>query len=421
MRKVSSPDSPAAAPPPLPHRDRPAVASRPPKSLPSSARNLRRGLVVTACVALLAGIVVFAWWHRPGSKLRRHRRPVAADLAIPTPPPDAPATPIAAPLLPAAAATPVVAAPQPAATAAPPAPVAAEPPRPIKVDIYPRVPASILEAQIELARRGFSCGSVDGVTGSQTEKALRAFQESQELDPTGRLDPDTRARLLLRTAPLKQIVVDSADLARLQPLSPTWLGKSEQSVLDYATVLELVAERTHAHPNMIRQLNPGFDWDNPAAGATLIVPAVDRVAPRGRAAELHIFLDDHVLQARDGDGGLLLHCPVSIARMAEKRPVGQLEVTVAIRNPNYTFDPEVFPESPEGRELGRKLIIPPGPNNPVGLVWIGLDRPGYGIHGTPNPEQVGRTESHGCFRLANWDARTLLDLARVGLPVIVEP
>ena len=109
------------------------------------------------------------------------------------------------------------------------------------------------------------------------------------------------------------------------------------------------------------------------------------------------------------------------ARNVEKRPVGELHVTVVIPDPNYTFDPDVFPESPEAKELGRKLIIPPGPNNPVGVAWIGLDRPGYGVHGTPDPEKVGRTESHGCFRLANWDALALVDLVWAGLPVYVDP
>ena len=90
-------------------------------------------------------------------------------------------------------------------------------------------------------------------------------------------------------------------------------------------------------------------------------------------------------------------------------------------NPNYVFDPDNFPESAEARELNRKLIVPPGPNNPVGTVWIGLDKPGYGIHGTPHPEQVGRTESHGCFRLANWNAEFLLRLVNVGTTVLVEP
>ena len=90
-------------------------------------------------------------------------------------------------------------------------------------------------------------------------------------------------------------------------------------------------------------------------------------------------------------------------------------------NPNYTFDPDVFPESAEGRQLKTKLVLPPGPNNPVGVAWIGLDKPGYGIHGTPSPEQVGRTESHGCFRLANWNAEYLVKLVWVGMPVYVEP
>ena len=123
----------------------------------------------------------------------------------------------------------------------------------------------------------------------------------------------------------------------------------------------------------------------------------------------------------DPGGRIIAHFPVSIARKVEKRPVGDLRVTVAIPNPDYTFDPAVFPESLEARELGRKLIIPPGPNNPVGVAWIGLDRTGYGIHGTPEPAKVGRTESHGCFRLANWDAQTLLSMVWVGLPVVVEP
>ncbi len=105
----------------------------------------------------------------------------------------------------------------------------------------------------------------------------------------------------------------------------------------------------------------------------------------------------------------------------EKRPAGELHVTAIAENPNYTFNPEVFPESAEARELGRKLILPPGPNNPVGTAWISLDLPGYGIHGTPSPEQVGRTESHGCFRLANWNASYLVKLVWVGMPVYVEP
>lgn len=287
--------------------------------------------------------------------------------------------------------------------------------------MFPRLAATWLETQIELARRAFSCGSIDGVGGLQSVAALRAFQESENLPVTGQLDPATRARLVLPSPPLARISLTPQDLAGLQPLSPTWLGKSQQTALACATALELVAERTHAHPALIRQLNPAVDWAGITPGMSLTVPAVGRISARAKAAQLHLSLGDHVLEARDDAGNLIAHFPVSIAREVEKRPAGELHVTVIIPNPDYTFDPDVFPDSEEARELGRKLILPPGPNNPVGVAWIGLDRPGYGIHGTPAPEQVGRTESHGCFRLANWDALTLVDLAWVGLPVFVDP
>jgi len=286
---------------------------------------------------------------------------------------------------------------------------------------YPRSPSSWLEAQVALARRGFSCGSIDGVGGAQTVAAWQAFQAQAGLPETRWLDPRTCAALPLDWSATAKYAVTAADLDRLQPLSTTWLGKSEQTALEHETLLELVAEKTRAHPSLLKKLNPDFDWEHAKTGAVVVVPAAERTAPLGRAAALHVQLEAHTLQAYDADGRLIAHFPVSIARKVEKRPVGELHVTVVIRDPNYTFDPEVFPESAEGRELGRKLVVPPGPNNPVGVAWIGLDRTGYGIHGTPNPEQVGRTESHGCFRLANWDARTLLDIAWVGLPVYVDP
>ena len=291
----------------------------------------------------------------------------------------------------------------------------------IPAEAYPRPVATWLEAQIELARRAFSCGPIDGVAGSQSIAALRAFQESAGLPPTGQLDAETRGRLVLSAPPLARISLTTGDLAGLQPLSPTWLGKSQQTALAYENALEMAAERTHAHPALLQQLNPALDWTAITPATTVLAPAVGPVALPGKAALLHISLEDHILEVRDDAGNLLAHFPVSIAREVAKRPAGELHVTVVIPNPDYTFDPDVFSESAEARELGRKLVLPPGPNNPVGVAWIGLDRPGYGIHGTPTPELVGRTESHGCFRLANWDARTLLGLAWVGLPVIVEP
>ncbi|MEO7414925.1 MAG: L,D-transpeptidase [Opitutaceae bacterium] len=287
-------------------------------------------------------------------------------------------------------------------------------------NVFPIV-RSDLEIQIALAREGFSSGSIDGIRGAQTVAALKAFQEREQLAPSGDFDEPTQARLVLRPPALGRVIVSKEDLARLQLLPVTWLGKSEQKTLEYETILELLAERSHASPSLLRRLNPGVDWNQVTAETSLIVPAVELSSVPGKAARLYIRLAEHVLEARSADGRLIAHFPVSIARMAEKRPEGELRVTVVIPDPNYTFDPAVFPESEEGRHLARKLVLPAGPNNPVGVAWIGLDRAGYGIHGTPLPELIGRTESHGCFRLANWDAQALLKLAWAGMPLLVEP
>jgi lipoprotein-anchoring transpeptidase ErfK/SrfK len=172
---------------------------------------------------------------------------------------------------------------------------------------------------------------------------------------------------------------------------------------------------------LIRQLNPSIDWHAVAPGTTVQLPDVDTPEAHSKAAFVAIRLIEKTLEAFDAETNLLAHFPCSIARHVEKRPVGELHVAVIALNPNYTFDPDIFPESAEAREIDHKLILPPGPNNPVGVAWIGLDKPGYGIHGTPNPEQVGRTESHGCFRLANWNVQYLVKLIWVGAPVLVEP
>lgn len=296
------------------------------------------------------------------------------------------------------------------------APAAAEPAAPAGPPV-----GNWVEAQVELHRRGYSCGSIDGVRGAQTAEAMKAFQRNEGLNPTGDFDQATRELLLLTAPPLTTHTFTSAELARLEPVPDTWLGKSQSAGLVYGTALEAVAERYHANPKYLRALNPDFNWDDILPGATVTVPDVAPFTCPLKVARIHIRLAEKVLEATTEEGRIVLHCPVSIARNVEKRPVGELKVTVVIPDPDYTFDPAVFPESAEGQELGRRLIIPPGPNNPVGLAWIGLDRPGYGMHGTPDPEKVGRTESHGCFRLANWDAVALLSLVKVGTPVVVEP
>jgi lipoprotein-anchoring transpeptidase ErfK/SrfK len=282
---------------------------------------------------------------------------------------------------------------------------------------FPRPVLDVLEAQIALARRGISPGSIDAAVGSQTRAAISVFQQTENLPLTGKLDSDTRDKLTLDSPILTNYAVTTNDLARLQPLGKTWLEKSQQSALDYETELELVAETAHSHPLLIEKLNPNVNWTNIPAGTILQIPEVNYPEPDGKAAFVTIHLSENYLEAFDENTNLLAHFPCSIAAKVEKRPVGELHVAVVAPDPNYTFDPELFPESGETQ----KLVVPPGPNNPVGVAWIGLDKTGYGIHGTPAPEQIGRTESHGCFRLANWDAEYLLKLAWVGMPVEVEP
>ncbi|HKS38827.1 MAG TPA: L,D-transpeptidase [Verrucomicrobiae bacterium] len=285
----------------------------------------------------------------------------------------------------------------------------------------PRPATNAFEAQLALTRLGISPGSIDGVFGSRTRSALVAFQRKTGLPLTSDLDAATRRRLLIAEPSYTNYVVTVEDLKRLRPLGKTWLEKSQQDRLDYETLLELVSEAGRSSPALIQRLNPAIPWTNVTAGTVVQIPNVGQPAVGGRAAFARIHLENRTLQAFDENTNLVAHFPCSIAAFAEKRPAGELHVSVIAPNPNYTFDPENFPESPEARELNRKLVLQPGPNNPVGTVWIGLDRPGYGIHGTPRPEQVGRAESHGCFRLTNWNAEHFLQLVWVGMAVYVEP
>ena len=314
----------------------------------------------------------------------------------------------------------------PVVVAPPVLPVAKPKPKPIVIAPqtpadFPRPVRNAFEAQVALARRAISPGSLDAAIGSQTRAALAAFQCAKNLAETASLDTNTRPVLTLDAPLLTTYTVTTNDLARLQPIGKTWLAKSEQTALDYETILELVAETAHSFPILIQKLNPEVNWTNVAAGAVFKIPDVNYPDPAEQAAFVVIHLSEKYLEAFGAATNLLLHCPCSIAAKVEKRPVGELHVAVVAPHPNYTFDPAVFPESPEAQAIGHKLILPPGPNNPVGVAWIGLDKSGYGMHGTPVPEQVGRTESHGCFRLANWDAEYMVKLVWIGMPVEVVP
>jgi lipoprotein-anchoring transpeptidase ErfK/SrfK len=373
-----------------------------------SKENSRGRKIIALLLLLLLGIAVWVWWQNQPILRPLPTKPLAVVPQTNQPPVKPTVVPTRTNEVPLQTKT---------FTNSPPAPRI---PPISPTEGFPRPPRDVFEAQVALARRAISSGSLDGAMGSQTRAALLAFQRHAGLTETLELDAETRARLSLDASPLTTCIVTSNDLARLQPVSKTWLGKSQQTALDYETILELVAERGHASPNLIRRLNPGVDWTNVGAGTAIQIP--DVTYPRAtRAGFAVISLGEKKLEVFDTNTNLLAHFPCSIAARVEKRPAGELHVTAIAPNPDYTFNPEVFPESAEAREIKTKLILPPGPNNPVGTAWISLDKPGYGMHGTPNPEQVGRTESHGCFRLANWNAEYLIKLVWVGMPVYVEP
>ena len=276
----------------------------------------------------------------------------------------------------------------------------------------------VLRLQVGLDRLGFSPGCIDGRSGSQTTEALRAWQRQQRLRDRGMWDATVSNRFADVTNYLTSYVVTSNDCTGLAPVPKTWLEKSAMPAMGYETVRERLAEKFHAKESLLELLNPNLAWPSPPPGSVVTVPNAESSQEKlPKASRLEVNIDRKFIEAFDGQDRLIAHFPCSIAQKVEKRPRGDTKIVVVAPNPNYTFDPELFAEDPEVASIHSKLIIPPGPNNPVGVAWIGLDLTGYGMHGTPRPEDIGHTESHGCFRLHNWNAQRLLKIVTVGLPV----
>jgi lipoprotein-anchoring transpeptidase ErfK/SrfK len=278
----------------------------------------------------------------------------------------------------------------------------------------PREGDSNLAWQIALDQLGLSPGLVDGRIGAKTRLATREFQRLHALSETGELDPATAEALHLDpAAALNTYAVRPADLADVAPLPTDWLEKSRLDRLRYPSLEQLVAEKFHTSRACLGRLNPGLSLAALKVGDTLAVPHVAAETSLPRADRIDINLSEKVIRLyAAGKEIALFHC--SIAKDKAKLPSGDAHVAVISTNPNYTFDPAKWPDV---HGIDHKLLIPPGPRNPVGLCWVGLSLPGYGMHGTPTPELIGKTGSHGCFRLANWDAQRLGRLVSVGTPV----
>jgi len=268
--------------------------------------------------------------------------------------------------------------------------------------------------QIALEREGFSPGLIDGKIGPKTLLALREFRQARELPATEQLDADAAAALGIKPAEsLREIAIAPEDIALVTGWPMGWLERSKMPRMGYADMADMAAEKFHCSRALLAQFNPGVDFAQLKAGDKLAGPAVESPA-LPRAERLDANPTEKVIRCFDKENKLiaLFHC--SIAADKAKRPSGAAQVVTVISNPDYTFDPVLWPDV---TDIKTKLIIPPGPRNPVGLCWIALNLPGYGMHGTPTPEVIGKSGSHGCFRLTNWDAVRLGKMLRAGVPV----
>src|SRR5208282_4491255 len=276
-----------------------------------------------------------------------------------------------------------------------------------------------ISIQIGLDDAGFSCGQIDGKWGGMTRQALAAWQQANGLKASGEFDAITAANFPAGEANYTNYVVTAADLTKLTQIPEDWKARSQLTNMWFETVLQMVAEKSHASEGLIKTLNPGItNWTVLPAGQSITMLNLSPPRPVP-AAKVRVSLSAKTITAYDDGGKMIAFFPCSIAADKEKRTPGQLTVQTVAVNPNYTFDPVNFPELDDTQKGYGKLIVPPGPKNPVGTAWIGLSRVGYGIHGTPHPDQIGKTFSHGCFRLANWNANRLAQMVQIGTPVDV--
>ena len=295
--------------------------------------------------------------------------------------------------------------------------------------------AKPLNLQIHLDRAGYSCSAIDGVWGEKSNIALRAYLLDRQLLKANQATPspeDVFKKLFSQLPPpFRYVEVTEADRAALVKIPDEPAERANLGRMGYESLQEMFAERGHLSQIALAKLNPKANWPNPPTGTRLLLPDFPPVTDEFRAAEtwrrqrperpvaalVRISLSG-TIRALDENGKTLLVLPCSIA--ADKRkipPQGELKITDCIAWPNYTYTPDRV----EAGKKVRRYVWPSGENCPVGIAWLGLNLPGYGIHGTPRPESIGFTGSHGCFRLANWNAARLYAICRSGTKVIIEP
>ncbi|MDB5526380.1 MAG: transpeptidase [Rhizobium sp.] len=272
----------------------------------------------------------------------------------------------------------------------------------------------ITALQVFLDREAASPGVIDGRMGLNVSKAVLAYEKisGEKLDPNNSEDIMTRLGFS-GGLPVMEYTISSADAAGpyVASIPEDYSQKAALPSMAYTSVTEALAERFHMDENYLKELNPGKDFTMPGTVVKVINPGLPKTAV---VAKIVADKARKQLFAYGPMGELVAAFPASIGSSDTPSPSGIHVVDRVALDPNYTYNPKINFQQGGNTKV---LTIPPGPNGPVGTVWIALDKPTYGIHGTPDPSRIGKTQSHGCIRLTNWDARELAKMVKPGVTV----
>lgn len=274
---------------------------------------------------------------------------------------------------------------------------------------------AVLRAQILLDRANFSAGEIDGSTGNNFYRAVTGFRVSRKLSPDMTVDQAAWAALNADPGPVLAPYTITPDDVKgpFVPVPEDMMEKSKLERLWYSSPAEGLAEKFHVSPKMLTLLNPGKSFN---AGEEIIVPNV--VTTIGaKAGKIVVSKSKGTIEASTADGMLLAQYPATMGSEHDPLPIGTWKIKGVAKNPPFHYNPDLFWDADPSHS---KAKIAPGPNNPVGVVWIDLSKEHYGIHGTPEPSRIGYSQSHGCIRLTNWDAMELADLVAPGVQAILE-